>query len=43
MHVDYTVEQKAVRSEIRSYFDRLMTPELREGMRFMETLSRRIL
>ena len=36
MYVDYTAEQKAVRSEIIAYFDQLMTPELREGMRFME-------
>lgn len=36
MYVDYTAEQKAVRSEIIAYFDKLMTPELREGMRFME-------
>ena len=36
MHIDYTPEQKAVRTEIRAYFDQLMTPELRSGMRFME-------
>jgi alkylation response protein AidB-like acyl-CoA dehydrogenase len=36
MQIDYTPEQKAVRTEIRAYFDALMTPELRAGMRFME-------
>ena len=32
MRVDYTPEQKALRSELRAYFDRLMTPEARRGL-----------
>ncbi len=36
MHVDYTEEQLALREQVRSYFAKLMTPELREKTRGME-------
>ncbi|MDX1648715.1 MAG: acyl-CoA dehydrogenase family protein [Myxococcota bacterium] len=36
MFVDLTREQKAVRDEIRAYFDKLMTDELREEMKGTE-------
>ena len=44
MRVDYTPEQKALRSELRAYFDRLMTPEVRRelggGMHGGDTFKR---
>ncbi len=33
MYIDYTESQKALRRELRAYFNALMTPELREGTR----------
>ena len=36
MFIDYTPEQKALRDELRAYFDKLMTPERRAGLRGME-------
>jgi alkylation response protein AidB-like acyl-CoA dehydrogenase len=36
VHVDYTPEQKALRSELRAYFAELMTPEARAGLEGME-------
>ena len=36
MHVDFTPEQKALRKELRSYFDELLTPEVREGLTSLE-------
>ncbi len=36
MHVDYTPQQKALRAEIRAYFSKLVTPELRSGLEGME-------
>ena len=33
MHIDYTAEQRALRSELREYFQSLMTPELIEATR----------
>ncbi len=33
MHIDYTAEQQALRSELRQYFQSLMTPELIEATR----------
>ncbi len=36
MYVDYTEEQLALREEVRAYFAKLMTPELREKTRGME-------
>jgi alkylation response protein AidB-like acyl-CoA dehydrogenase len=36
MHLEYTPEQEALRAELRSYFDRLMTPELRAKCKGME-------
>ena len=32
MYVDFTPEQKSLRVELRAYFDRLMTPEVRDGL-----------
>src|SRR3954452_18370935 len=32
MYLDYTDEQLALRKELREYFDRLLTPEVRAGM-----------
>jgi alkylation response protein AidB-like acyl-CoA dehydrogenase len=36
VHVDYTPEQKALRSELREYFRKLLTPEMRAGLEGME-------
>jgi alkylation response protein AidB-like acyl-CoA dehydrogenase len=36
VHVDYTPQQKALRAEIRAYFSKLMTPEVRSGLKGME-------
>ena len=36
MHVDYTPEQNALRRELRAYFARLVTPEVRERIRALE-------
>ncbi len=36
MHVDYTPQQKALRAEIRAYFSKLMTPEVRSSLEGME-------
>lgn len=33
MYIDHTAEQQALRSELRSYFQSLMTPELKEATR----------
>ena len=30
MYLDFTPEQKTFRAELREYFDKMMTPELRE-------------
>jgi hypothetical protein len=37
MHVDYTPEQKALRTELRAYFAKLVTPELRSQLHGLET------
>jgi 3-oxocholest-4-en-26-oyl-CoA dehydrogenase alpha subunit len=37
MHVDYTPEQKALRAELRAYFAKLVTPELRKQLHGLET------
>lgn len=37
MHVDYTPEQKALRAELRAYFAKLVTPELRSQLHGLET------
>jgi 3-oxocholest-4-en-26-oyl-CoA dehydrogenase alpha subunit len=37
MFVDETVEQRALRTELRAYFDRLLTPELRAATRNVES------
>ena len=37
MHVDYTPEQKALRAELRAYFAKLVTPELRAQLHGLET------
>ncbi|MGI9590604.1 MAG: acyl-CoA dehydrogenase family protein [Myxococcota bacterium] len=36
MHVDFTPQQKALRAELRDYFDELMTPEVRAGLTSLE-------
>ena len=36
MLIDYTDEQKALRDELRAYFDRLFTPALREELKESE-------
>jgi alkylation response protein AidB-like acyl-CoA dehydrogenase len=36
MHVDYTAEQKALQEELREYFAKLMTPEVRAATRGLE-------
>jgi alkylation response protein AidB-like acyl-CoA dehydrogenase len=36
MHIDLTPEQKALRQTLRSYFEKLMTPERTSGTRGME-------
>jgi len=47
VHVDFTHEQKALRAELRDYFETLITPEVREGLvgpeggpRFREVVRR---
>ncbi len=37
MHVDYTEEQKALRAELRDYFAKLVTPEIRPQLKGLET------
>ena len=37
MHVDFTPEQKSLRAELRDYFAKLITPELRPKLRGLET------
>lgn len=37
MFIDYTDEQKALRKELRTYFSKLMTPEVREEIRGKES------
>ncbi len=37
MHIDYDPEQKALRAELRDYFAKLITPELRPKLRGLET------
>ena len=36
MHVDFTPEQKELRLKLRDYFDQLMTPERRDGIKMLE-------
>jgi alkylation response protein AidB-like acyl-CoA dehydrogenase len=36
MHIDYTPEQRALQTELRGYFARLMTPELEEELAHSE-------
>jgi hypothetical protein len=36
MFVEHTTEQKALRQELRAYFEKLMTPEIRAGLVGME-------
>nr|BFE78048.1 hypothetical protein GCM10020093_006490 [Planobispora longispora] len=33
MYLDYTADQLALRDELRAYFERLMTPEIRHELR----------
>ncbi|GAA3146661.1 acyl-CoA dehydrogenase family protein [Planomonospora alba] len=33
MHLEYTAEQRALRDELRAYFEQLMTPEIRHALR----------
>jgi alkylation response protein AidB-like acyl-CoA dehydrogenase len=44
MHIDFTESQKALRAELRDYFDKLITPEVRSklGRMEMSPLHRRI-
>lgn len=37
MFIDYTDDQKALRKELRAYFSKLMTPEVRENIRGKES------
>jgi 3-oxocholest-4-en-26-oyl-CoA dehydrogenase alpha subunit len=37
MYVDYNPEQKALRAELRAYFAKLVTPDLREQLHGLET------
>jgi len=37
MHIDYTEEQKALRAELRDYFAKLVTPEVRSRLVGLET------
>jgi alkylation response protein AidB-like acyl-CoA dehydrogenase len=37
MHIDTTPEQKALRAEVRDYFAKLITPEMRPRLRGLET------
>ncbi|MGH0032776.1 MAG: acyl-CoA dehydrogenase family protein [Myxococcota bacterium] len=45
MHIEYTDEQRALRDELREYFARLVTPELRPQLKGLETgpLHKRII
>ncbi len=45
MHVDYTPSQKALRSELRAYFAKLLPPEVRAQIRTLEggALHRRLI
>jgi hypothetical protein len=45
MHVDHTPAQKALRSELRAYFAKLIPPEVRAQLRSLETgpLQRRLI
>ncbi|MHB1486834.1 MAG: acyl-CoA dehydrogenase family protein [Acidimicrobiales bacterium] len=36
MHIDLTPEQRALRTELRQYFSRLMTPERRQELRYSD-------
>ncbi len=36
MRIDYTQEQKALRAELREYFGRLITPEVRSALKALE-------
>ncbi len=36
MYIDYTEDQKALRAELREYFARLITPEVRAGLKGLE-------
>jgi alkylation response protein AidB-like acyl-CoA dehydrogenase len=36
VHVDFTPQQKALRAELRSYFDELITPEVKAGLTSLE-------
>lgn len=36
MHIDLTPEQRALRTELRQYFSRLMTPERRKELRYSD-------
>jgi alkylation response protein AidB-like acyl-CoA dehydrogenase len=37
MYVDETAEQKALRMELRAYFDKLITPEVRAATQYVES------
>jgi alkylation response protein AidB-like acyl-CoA dehydrogenase len=37
MHIDYTEDQKALRTQLRAYFTDLITPELRPQLKGLET------
>jgi alkylation response protein AidB-like acyl-CoA dehydrogenase len=37
MYIDYTDEQKALRAELREYFSKLITPEIRPKLKGLET------
>ena len=45
MHIEYTEEQRALRAELREYFARLVTPEIRPQLKGLETgpLHKRII
>ena len=36
MFIDYTDEQKALRAKLRAYYEGLITPEVRAGLRSLE-------
>ena len=40
MQLAYTDEQEALRSELRDYYDRLLTPEVREALHEEEGVGR---
>ena len=44
MRLDYTPQQKALRRELRAYFEKLITPEVKARLRALEggTLHRQI-